>query len=64
MTSHQLTAECEIIALAKAIRGANTPDEAIEKARAAGFTDAAIERDLEEAMERDFERRLQFARAT
>ena len=63
MTSHQLTNECAIIDLAKAIRGATNPDEAIAKARAAGFTDAAIERDLGKAMERDFARKLAFARA-
>lgn len=55
-----LTKESEIIALASAIKGASNPDEAIEKARAAGFSDEKIEQHMEAAMHREFLRRKTF----
>jgi hypothetical protein len=62
--SPYLSREAEIIALAKAIRGASNPDEAIEAALAAGFTTEQIDKHLEAALDREFERkRLQLARA-
>lgn len=60
--SPYLQKEATIIALAKAIRDSADPDEAIEKARAAGLTVEQIEEHLEAAMDREFQR-LQHARA-
>lgn len=54
--SPYIATEATIMSLAKAIRGARDVDEAIAKARAAGFPVAKIEEHLDEALAREFMR--------
>lgn len=63
MTSPYLITDEEIRALAKAIRGYEDIDDALAKAREAGITDELILKHLDAAMEREFTRRLNNARA-
>jgi hypothetical protein len=63
MTSHYIDCESEIIRVAKAIKGASNPDDAIAKAREAGIRDELILKHLEAAMDREFFRKLTLARA-
>jgi hypothetical protein len=63
MTSHYIDRESEIIRLAKAIKGAKDPDEAIDLARRDGVSDELILKHLEAAMDREFFRKLTLARA-
>jgi hypothetical protein len=56
MTSEYIATESNIIALAKAIRGAVDVDDAIAKARDAGFPVTKIEQHLDEALTREFMR--------
>jgi hypothetical protein len=58
--SPYLLAESELVEFAKAIRGANDPDDAIGKAREAGYSDDDIVRLLQDGMDREFERKLAF----
>jgi hypothetical protein len=63
MTSPYILAESELIDFAKAIRGATDVDDALNKAREAGYSTDDINRLLGAAMDREFERRMQLARA-
>lgn len=63
MTSHYIDRESEIIRVAKAIKGAKDPDEAINLARQAGVKDELIEKHLQAAMDREFFRKLNLARS-
>jgi hypothetical protein len=63
MTSTYIEQESAICELAKAIKGASDPDDAIAKAREAGIRDELILKHLEAAMDREFFRKLTLARA-
>jgi hypothetical protein len=54
--SPYIATEASIMALAKSIRGATDVDDAIARARAAGFPVAKIEEHLDEALAREFMR--------
>lgn len=63
MASEYVLAESELVAFAKAIRGARDVDDAIAKARNAGYSPDDIKRLLSPALDREFHRKLQYARA-
>jgi hypothetical protein len=63
MTSHYIEQESAICEVARAIKGARDVDEAIDLARKAGVHDELIEKHLAAAMDREFFRKLQFARS-
>jgi hypothetical protein len=63
MASEYVLAESELVAFAKAIRGARDIDDARDKARAAGYSHDDIHRLLIAAQDREFKRKLQYARA-
>lgn len=63
MATEYVLAESELVAFAKAIRGARDVDEAITKARNAGYSPQDIDRLLSAALDREFYRKLQLARA-
>jgi hypothetical protein len=63
MTSSYILAESELIDFAKAIRGATDVDDALNKAREAGYSTDDINRLFGAAMDREFKRKLNLARS-
>jgi hypothetical protein len=58
MTSDYLTHEAVMVDMAKAIRGAETPDDAAARLLNAGYAIEEIEANLEDLLDREFQRGL------